>query len=225
MYRTGDLLVRAGLVSFPALAEALAACTAGSFTRLATQWHKAARDNEGLLCQALAAALAPHPVVITSESTFDITLLDQVSKSHARQELFLPVQLEAGQLSVLVTEPEHASRIFLPESLRKQELRSYIVVDSILRNVIDEAYQAREHGASLWIGAQSQSVQSPHLVQSETPQAPPSDLDSLLGAFVATVAEVEVPAAPQSPQANPQTKRVLARIALEKRRARDVPSE
>ena len=222
MYRTGDLLVRAGLVSFPALAEALGACTAGSFTRLATQWRETARDNESLLCQALATAVAPHPVVITSESTFDITLLDQITKSHARQELFLPIQLEEGRLSVLVTQPEQASRLFLPASLRNHELRLYLVVDTILKNVIEEAYDARERGESLWIGARSQKTRSPHLVQQTTPQAPNSDLDSLLGAFVATVAEV--PAAQKAPEHNPHTKRVLARIALEKRRARDVPS-
>lgn len=222
MYRTGDLLVRAGLVSFPALAEALGACTLGAFEPLAHQWRVTALENEALLCQTLATLIPSHPVLITSESTIDITLLDSIPQSHARQELFLPAQLHEGHLAVLVAQPEQTVRMSLPEIWRNYEIQSYVVVDSILTRLIDDAYRARGEGSALWIGARSQKSESPHLVSSKPPRASLSDLDSLLGAFVATVAEV--PVAQKSVAAKTDSRRVLARIALEKRRARDIPS-
>ena len=222
MYRTGDLLVRAGLVTFPALAEARGNCREGMFERLALQWRATASENESLICQTLATLVAPHPVVVTSESTFDLTLLDHLTKSHARQELFLPVRLEGERLAVLVAQPEQASRVLLPELWKQCEIQPWVVIDTILAEVIEEAYRLRDQGETLWVGAKSRESRTPHLAQPPTEQAAPSDLDALLGEFVAKVAEVPTNHKPARRDAG--SKQVLAKIALEKRRARNPPS-
>lgn len=217
MFRTGDLLVRSGLVSFPALAEALASCAPNSYGQLTGRWLAAAAENEALLCETLAGLVQPHPVVVISQSTFDLTLLDLLSQSHASQELFFPVAVQGNRLRLLVTHPERASKIFLPLPWRQLEIEPLIVVDSMLRTLLERAFATRAAGEGLLVGPHSAAANHAHVAQVEASTALPSDLDALLGAFVASVAEL--PAAGPTATARASSKHVIARIALQKRQA------
>jgi CheY-like chemotaxis protein len=151
--RLGRMLVARGVLSEEMLAAELVNAPA-SASRFLSRLLLAGHALEGELVAVLAERYG-QPGVDLATSAFLLDVLDLIPRAVAEGDLILALSTEGGRLHVAVTSPNDAQgSIDEVRFITGLEVSLYVAIAGPLERAIAAAYDLREHGGTVWRGAE-----------------------------------------------------------------------